>query len=250
MTCCAAWLGFGCGQPSGPKTTITPYKKRSCTDMPCLGAFVFGVIIVGIVSWVPAFKEGNWEIDRPLDLVYPHDYQRHKCGHGDFANKPVAYWPFAVDHIPKNRDFKLCAANCSVTEVTATMSEVVGTSLFPRTYKSKAKFGYCLPDLDQCVNATSNACDKLIAPELKAKLKQVTSSNFEDVCTAKWMIVGSILLAVLVSFAFIFLMKIFIAPLVYGTIICIVCALFAIFYCLWKHSQTLPVKNTPRCVQC
>eukprot|EP01083_Nonionella_stella_P011441 32521_1 len=227
MSCCIAWLGCGCGDPSGPKTTITSYKDRSCTDIPCLGLFVAVMCMMNVMIWTPAFEQGNYQWDAPNRLLLlPHDYNHQLCGVGEFQGKPFAFWPdieFALhDHIWYHKSFLLCTESCDVT---------LNGTLMTKPYRSTNEFGYCVPD-------PADLLSKGLSTIQVQAIKQMRTSYVKDIIKAKWIILISIGIALAIAFVYIFLMKTFIAPLVYCSIICIIAALGAISYLLLQHSET------------
>eukprot|EP01083_Nonionella_stella_P133927 407335_1 len=113
MSCCLSWIGCGCDDPSGPKTAITNYKHRNCTDVPFLALFMAILSVIALSCWSPAFADGQYKWNVPAKILFPHDFAHNPCGYGAFADKPVAYWPFIKAHgndtIRRHKTLKLCA---------------------------------------------------------------------------------------------------------------------------------------------
>lgn len=242
---CAAlssWMGCSFGESSGTKTTITSYKERYCTDLPCLALFVAVIAAIVTFIWLPAFKSGDYTFDYPKKILLPHDYQMNLCGVGKLSGKPYAYWPVVDQNIWRNKHFMLCTNTCTVT--------MDSTKVGEWKYPSKARLGFCVPHCDltseQRANGSQCIIDRdpqgLITPSIKVQINKIANNNFMDIGRAKWIIAISVILALILCFLFIFAMKLFAAPIVYCCILLIIAALAGLSYALFVYSHSLNVK--------
>ena len=182
--------------------------------------------------WIPAFHEGDYNIDYPSRLFLPHDYTGRKCGSGALAGSPVAYWPYVhkkegilqtATQIREHKSFKLCIQNCESKNL-------------------KNYGGYCLPKIQNAVIKKGESYQK--TKKLFHEAQSVTGCGMRDLLIAKKVIAGSVGITLAVIVVWMILMKLLITPLVYCCILCIIAALGALAIALGKRSQYLAVKCT------
>ena len=62
-------------------------KKRFCTDVLCLVIFFAFIIVLAVIFYL-AYATGDWQ-----SIVYDADYLGNRCGVGDKAAYPKAFYP-------------------------------------------------------------------------------------------------------------------------------------------------------------
>lgn len=62
-------------------------KKRFCTDVLCLAIFFAFIVVLAVIFYM-AYATGDWQ-----SIVYDADYLGNRCGVGDKAALPKAFYP-------------------------------------------------------------------------------------------------------------------------------------------------------------
>jgi choline transporter-like protein 2/4/5 len=110
-----------CGKkPEGEKKPKKP-SDRKCTDIVCLVIFILFLGILGAILAI-SVSTGDW-----ASLVYEADYMGNRCGVGDYATKPKAFYPRIPRDMFEQKDiieagsvtaftslrlYALCVASC------------------------------------------------------------------------------------------------------------------------------------------
>lgn len=109
-----------CGKPGPDSTEKEPksLKKRSCTDVLCLGVFVAFIGVLAAISII-GLSTGDY-----YEYLYEADYLGNRCGVGAMAGKSKAFFPriprdmLEQNEIVQSGDFwklklyALCVAKC------------------------------------------------------------------------------------------------------------------------------------------
>ena len=78
-----------CGKPPADAAEKEPksLKKRTCTDVLCLGIFLGFLGVLGAIC-ILGFSTGDYN-----QYLYEQDYLGNRCGVGTMAGKPKAFYP-------------------------------------------------------------------------------------------------------------------------------------------------------------
>lgn len=197
---CCRRIGCSCKERSDD-TFASIDNNRSCTDMPCILVFVAFLIFLMISIWRPAFRDGD-----PDRIVYGVDYRGRICGKSaGVETKKFAFWPSLTDY-----RFKVCTNDCedATSFLTNAASNPNHTNHITVGYPSRTYLDkYCIPTADSGVSIQgfddyTNEVQRYIA----------------DIKTAFPIIFASIGIAFVMSFLYIFLMRMCLSCLVWGTV--------------------------------
>jgi len=214
-------------------------KERSCTDIPCLGLFgIFVGVMVGYI-WSKAFVEGD-----PDRLIRGVNHMGLICGKDEgVKNLPYAFWPDLSSLADPDLEaigfrFKACTNDCNkATMVDAVgnhikIPEVTGTAADESMgYKSVVSLDrYCRPDSEFLKDYVDSA-------QKAASSAEDTGRVYGDLKTAIPLFGYTFPVAMLLSFAFILLMKWCVGVLVWTVIALILVCGYGCGYILYSWSK-------------
>jgi len=172
-----------------------PVDKRGCTDCLCLlifTAFWVGMLFMGFYG----FQHGH-----PERLIAPYDMYRNPCGLGSQADYPYAYW-IKEEHGFIIPNVTVCVKSCplysnSTIECAPDFEPSVCRKIF--IYETNPFAGkLCLPqDIDLYKNLTQRG----------ALAADFIQKSIADLKTTWWVVLVVVLIALLLGFAYMFLMR-------------------------------------------
>jgi len=225
---CCKRLGCGCKEHKDEERfeSVTEIN-RSCTDIPCIGIFgaFFGAMVFYV--WMTAFAEGD-----PDRLIRGVNHAGKICGKSvGVDNLPYAFWPDLGSF-----RFKVCTDDCykaTFTDYQTNHINIPDTGNAP--YESELYLDkYCVPDMDNLeiegFNDEDNSAQRSIG----------------DFNLAMPVFGAAIAIAFVMSFLFVWLMKVCIKAFVWGVVALILFCGLALSYVLYasKDDENLSDKES------
>lgn len=182
-------------------------KPRRCTDIIC--CFIFSATFVGmfICSFIGYIGGEPWKLIAPIDAdgnicgytTGYEDYTHLFIGKIDEAASPSDLFDVF--------DYGVCVKECPVTktETVECVPTKEVTYCQPKSgeqYTSYELFSYCIPNYDSLPADVQENWDTFTSAVAGSSF----GSAFADIMTAKWVILISVFICLLVTFLYIFLM--------------------------------------------
>uniref|UniRef100_A0A8C8HMR3 Choline transporter-like protein n=1 Tax=Oncorhynchus tshawytscha TaxID=74940 RepID=A0A8C8HMR3_ONCTS len=236
---------FFSGEPAQYDPTFNgPIRKRGCTDIICCVLFmvvILGYMAVGILAWL---------YGDPRHVLYPRNSTGMFCGIGlnSFMNHQVL---FCSEHLmlcnwkmwPIESDISLLHNNSSFYFIlffppfaSQNVKEIVDQELCPFFYTPTIS-GECTLSVITSVNRSfPGLCCSDIVNSFNAK--EIGVRIFEDFASSWQWIIAALVIAMVVSFLFLLLLR-FIAPVMVWVLIFGVLAVgaYGIYHCWWEYDN-------------
>jgi len=231
---CCTRLGFSCKNHDNDGEMTQINQNRVCTDMPCIGLFGVYCAILFFWIWIVAYEEGD-----PDRLIRGVNHAGKICGESDgVEHLPYAFWPVLTDY-----RFKVCTDDCNkatytdyatnhitlpigyqVPEVNG--APAVGADLLG--YKSKPYLKrYCRPILDSLEGLVEGMDSNT----------EIAERAIGDIKTAMPLFGWTFMVAMIMSFLFILLMRFCVGVFVWGIILLILVSGYGLGYILYDWSK-------------
>jgi len=207
MGCCIAFcdpcckrIGCGCrDHDAEPLASIE--KKRSCTDLPCIALFIAFCVYLTVIVWMPAYEEGDYK-----RLVNGVNHEGKICGVDEgVKDYKYAFWPD-----PSEYRFKVCTADCNEATWTNFIGNNIQVNGINVGYQTEPYMDkYCLPSHNNTETISIAGFDDW---------SSTISRSMGDIETSLNIIGASVVIAFIMSFLFVWMMKVCVGVLVWSTI--------------------------------
>uniref|UniRef100_A0A8C7P5D8 Choline transporter-like protein n=1 Tax=Oncorhynchus mykiss TaxID=8022 RepID=A0A8C7P5D8_ONCMY len=208
---------FFSGEPAQYDPTFNgPIRKRGCTDIICCVLFmvvILGYMAVGILAWL---------YGDPRHVLYPRNSTGMFCGIGLNVAQPSVFY---FDILKCATSINVMAAvlnglQCPTTQYSASCC-FVSETLSVITSVNRSFPGLCCSDIVNSFNA-----------------KEIGVRIFEDFASSWQWIIAALVIAMVVSFLFLLLLR-FIAPVMVWVLIFGVLAVgaYGIYHCWWEYDN-------------
>ncbi|CAB1321097.1 unnamed protein product, partial [Coregonus sp. 'balchen'] len=203
-----------------------PIRKRGCTDIICCILFIvviLGYMAVGILAWL---------YGDPRHVLYPRNSTGMFCGIGVNEAQPSVFY-FDILKCATSINIMAASLNGLQCPTTQKVKEIVDQELCPFFYTPTVSvLGRCIPD----VTALKNIPNTDIVNSFNAK--EIGVRIFEDFASSWQWIIAALVIAMVVSFLFLLLLR-FIAPVMVWVLIFGVLAVgaYGIYHCWWEYNN-------------
>jgi len=218
---CCRRLGCGCIDHNKDESRLESVTEinRSCTDLPCIGLFAVFILTMVSYVWSSAFTEGN-----PSRLIRGVNHAGKICGVSDgVKDLDYAFWPDLSTF-----RFKVCTDNCSraTNDAAGNHIKLPGGEPGIVGYDSTLYLDrYCIPSLDSLdvegFDDEDNSAQRSVG----------------DLELAMPIFGAAIAIAFVMSFLFVWLMKICVGCFVWGIVALILVCGMALCYFLYSSKD-------------
>uniref|UniRef100_A0A8C8DBK8 Choline transporter-like protein n=1 Tax=Oncorhynchus tshawytscha TaxID=74940 RepID=A0A8C8DBK8_ONCTS len=238
------------GEPAQYDPTFNgPVRKRGCTDIICCVLFIvviLGYMAVGILAWL---------YGDPRHVLYPRNSTGMFCGIGPNKAQPSVFY---FDILKCVTSINIMAATlnglqCPTTQVCVEKCPDVFWALNPIAYLPNAKpqdyfnQSLCVPSFDLARTTLVSPIHLLGANSANYtsgdivnsfNAKEIGVRIFEDFASSWQWIIAALVIAMVVSFLFLLLLR-FIAPVMVWVLIFGVLAVgaYGIYHCWWEYDN-------------
>uniref|UniRef100_A0A6Q2Z1V3 Choline transporter-like protein n=1 Tax=Esox lucius TaxID=8010 RepID=A0A6Q2Z1V3_ESOLU len=204
------------GEPAQYDPTFNgPIRKRGCTDIICCVLFmlvILGYMVVGILAWL---------YGDPRQVLYPRNSAGMYCGIGVYKDQPSVFY-YNILKCAASLNVIAATLNGLQCPTTQSVKQIVDRELCPYFYTPTVSGEWAIPD---------DITNGFNARDIGVKI-------FEDFASSWQWVIAALVIAMVVSFLFLLLLR-FIAPVIVWVLILGVLAVgaYGIYHCWWEYDN-------------
>lgn len=222
-----------------PRTSGPKIKRRTFTDGVCLMTFALYMLVL---AWILKFARDNGDIEK---LTHGYDWKGQICGFTeDVIEKPYIYWcakkdavnptdptgpkipwqlsdPICVSECPNGTATSFCPGQVVISApITSTNSEGVQVTSrtvtrteewLPDIASKEAMYYYCLPE------NTPAVLEEIFGNGAMKNGFKTATLFLDAIDDGKWFLVLFGFMAILLGYAYLFILRTIIEPIIYAT---------------------------------